>query len=110
MNVNKSAMHGWVKLFKNEHDGIMPKATPVTEDKLKIHKLERRIKRIRYFKKGYSYLDVGLIKHCTLNIELKGGYPISVIQNNYLQMNTRRWPILLDRYTSIYNYIQQGNV
>ena len=32
--------------LKNEHDGIMPKATPMTEDKLKIRELEQRIKRI----------------------------------------------------------------
>ena len=46
MNVSKSAMHVWVKQLKNEHDGMMPKATPMIEDKLKIRELEQRIKRI----------------------------------------------------------------
>jgi len=46
MNVGKSTMSGWVKQLRNEYDGVTPKATPMTEDKLKIRELEKRIQRI----------------------------------------------------------------
>lgn len=46
MDVGKSTMSGWVKQLKHEYDGITPKATPMTEDKLRIRELEKQIKRI----------------------------------------------------------------
>ena len=42
MNVGKSTMSGWVKQLGNEYDGVKPKATPMTEDKLKIRELENQ--------------------------------------------------------------------
>lgn len=46
MNVGKSTMDKWVRKLREERAGISPKATPMTPDQLKIHELEKKIKRI----------------------------------------------------------------
>ncbi len=46
MNVGKSTMDKWVRQLKNEHQGIVSKASPLTPDQRKIRDLEKRIKRI----------------------------------------------------------------
>jgi len=46
MNVGKSTVDKWARQLKLERDGGSPTATPLTEDKLKIRELEKRIRRI----------------------------------------------------------------
>ena len=46
MNVGKSTMDKWVRQLRNERNGIVGKATPLTPDQLKIRELEKKIKRI----------------------------------------------------------------
>jgi len=46
MNVGKSTVDKWARQLKLERDGVSPAATPLTEDKLKIRELEKRIRRI----------------------------------------------------------------
>lgn len=46
MNVGKSTMDKWVRQLKNELNGVIAKATPITPEHLKIKELEKRIKRI----------------------------------------------------------------
>jgi len=46
MNVGKSTVDKWARQLKLERDGVAPTATPLTEDKLKIRELEKRIRRI----------------------------------------------------------------
>ena len=46
MNVGKSTVDKWARQLKQERDGVSPKAMPLTEDKLKIRELEKRILRI----------------------------------------------------------------
>ena len=46
MNVGKSTVDKWARQLKSERDGVSPAATPLTEDKLKIRELEKRIRRI----------------------------------------------------------------
>lgn len=46
MNVGKSTMDKWVRQLKEERKGIVPKATPMTPDQLKIRELEKKIARI----------------------------------------------------------------
>ena len=47
MNVGKSTVDKWARQLKSERDGVSPAATPLTEDKLKIRELEKRIRRIQ---------------------------------------------------------------
>ena len=51
MNVGKSTMDRWVRQLRNERQGIIGKATPLTPDQLKIRELEKKIKRIEMEKK-----------------------------------------------------------
>jgi len=46
MNVGKSTMDKWVRQLRNERNGLISKATPLTQDQLKIRELEKKIKRI----------------------------------------------------------------
>ena len=46
MNVGKSTVDKWARQLKLERNGVSPTATPLTEDKLKIRELEKRIRRI----------------------------------------------------------------
>jgi len=46
MNVGKSTMDKWVRQLRNERNGLMSKATPLTPEQLKIRELEKKIKRI----------------------------------------------------------------
>jgi len=46
MDVGKSTMDKWVRQLRNERNGIVGKATPLTPDQLKIRELEKKIKRI----------------------------------------------------------------
>jgi len=46
MNVGKSTMDKWVRQLKNEHNGIISKASPLTPDQQRIRELEKQIKRI----------------------------------------------------------------
>ncbi len=46
MNVGKSTVDKWARQLKLERDGVSPKATPLTKDKLKIRELEKQILRI----------------------------------------------------------------
>lgn len=46
MNVGKSTMDKWVRQLREERAGMMPKATPMTPDQLKIRELEKRLKQV----------------------------------------------------------------
>lgn len=46
MSVGKSTMDKWVRQLKNERNGIVSQATPLTPDQRKIRELEKRIKRV----------------------------------------------------------------
>ena len=46
MGVGKSTMDKWVRQLRNEHNGIISSATPLTEDQRKIRELEKQIRRI----------------------------------------------------------------
>lgn len=43
MNVSKSAMDKWVRQFKQEKQGITPKASPLTPEQIEIRELKKRI-------------------------------------------------------------------
>ncbi len=46
MAVGKSTMDKWVRQLRDERNGGIPKATPITPELLKIKELERKIKRM----------------------------------------------------------------
>jgi transposase len=46
MNVGYSTIGKWVKQLKEERQGKVPKATPMTPEQLKIRELEKKIERI----------------------------------------------------------------
>lgn len=46
MNVGKSTMDKWVRQLRNERNGVVSNAMPLTPDQLKIRELEKKIKRI----------------------------------------------------------------
>ena len=46
MGVGKSTMDKWVRQLRQEHDGIKPKATPITPEQLKIRELEKKVARL----------------------------------------------------------------
>lgn len=46
MNVGKSTLDKWVRQLRNERNGVVSNATPLTPDQLKILALEKKIKRI----------------------------------------------------------------
>lgn len=46
MGVGKSTMDKWVRPLKNEHNGVVGKATPLTPDQRKIRELEKQIRQI----------------------------------------------------------------
>ncbi len=46
MNVGKSSLDKWVRQLKNERNGLMSKAMPLTPDQLEIRALKKRIARI----------------------------------------------------------------
>ncbi len=43
MNVSKSALDKWVRQLKQERQGITPKASPLTPEKIEIRELKKRI-------------------------------------------------------------------
>jgi transposase len=46
MGVGYSTISKWVKQLKDERKGKQPKATPMTQEQLKIRELEKKIERI----------------------------------------------------------------
>ena len=46
MNVGKSTMDKWVRQLKEERQGKLPKASPMTPEQIKIRELEKKIARI----------------------------------------------------------------
>jgi len=46
MSVGKSTMDKWVRQLKNERQGIVSQASPLTPEQQKIRALEKRIKRV----------------------------------------------------------------
>lgn len=46
MNVGKSTMDKWVRQLREERAGMVPKATPMTPDQLRIRELEKRLKQV----------------------------------------------------------------
>ncbi|EHA14686.1 transposase IS3/IS911 family protein [Halomonas sp. HAL1] len=46
MNVGHSSMDKWVRQFRQERDGLSPKATPMTPGQFKIREFEKRIRDI----------------------------------------------------------------
>ena len=46
MGVAKSTMHKWVNMLKNEKNGVVNHANPLSPEQLKIKELEKKIKRI----------------------------------------------------------------
>lgn len=46
MSVGKSTMDKWVRQLKNERNGVVSQASPLTPDQRKIRELEKRINRI----------------------------------------------------------------
>jgi len=46
MSVGKSTMDKWVRQLKNERNGVVSQASPLTPDQRRIRELETRIKRV----------------------------------------------------------------
>jgi transposase len=46
MDVGKSTVDKWARQLKQERDGIVPSASPMTADQIKIRELEKKIRRI----------------------------------------------------------------
>ncbi|MCE2596733.1 IS3 family transposase [Motilimonas cestriensis] len=74
LELGKSTVDKWARQLKEERNGNLSSAMPMTPDQVKIRELERKIKRLEEDntipKKGFSSLDAGLAQRFALIREL----------------------------------------
>ncbi len=46
MNIGKSTMDKWVRQLREERQGKMPKASPMTPEQIEIHELKKKLARL----------------------------------------------------------------
>ncbi|HHJ4615336.1 IS3 family transposase [Citrobacter freundii] len=80
MDVGLSTMTRWVKQLRDERQGKIPKASPITPEQIEIRELKKKLQRIEMendiFKKGYRALDVRLPEQFSLIGKLRAQYPV----------------------------------
>ncbi|EPY5524852.1 IS3 family transposase [Klebsiella aerogenes] len=80
MDVGLSTMTRWVKQLRDERQGKIPKASPITPEQIEIRELKKKLQRIEMendiFKKGYRALDVRLPEQFSLIEKLRAQYPV----------------------------------
>lgn len=67
MGVSKSAMGAWVQQLREEYQGVMPKSSPITPEKIEIRALQKKIQQIEMendiLKKATALLMSGSLKN-----------------------------------------------
>ncbi|HBE2475630.1 TPA: IS3 family transposase [Escherichia coli] len=80
MDVGLSTMTRWVKQLRDERQGKIPKASPITPEQIEIRELRKKLQRIEMeneiFKKGYRALDVRLPEQFSIIGKLRAHYPV----------------------------------
>ncbi|EFH3556183.1 IS3 family transposase [Escherichia coli] len=80
MDVGLSTMTRWVKQLRDERQGKIPKASPITPEQIEIRELRKKLQRIEMeneiFKKGYRALDVRLPEQFSTIGKLRAHYPV----------------------------------
>ncbi|HDG1665699.1 TPA: IS3 family transposase [Kluyvera ascorbata] len=80
MDVGLSTMTRWVKQLRDELQGKIPKASPITPEQIEIRELKKKLQRIEMendiLKKLYRALDVRLPEQFSLIGKLRAQYPV----------------------------------
>ncbi|WP_425514823.1 IS3 family transposase [Agarivorans aestuarii] len=81
LGLGKSTVDKWARQLREERNGKLSSATPLTPDQLKIRELERKLKRLEednlILKKAFSSLDAGLHQRYSLISNLQESWGVA---------------------------------